>query len=265
MSIHYFFRCSCSLPVPQCTLPAERATHQTGAHRRRQSRQKMEKSEELDEDFEPRISFFMQLMNWPSISLILKWIMVENSHDIILIFNQKIQKFDHVITRFKNASGEKCQNSKISKNQVFPVSAFCWSCLSEKKGLFWFGWLVLFYIPLSQILTFTGFAMAERCLYPITVIIGLLVAKIFEKIKFGTNRTCLLVLFFGFLIFQSSSRVQDWRNDFQLSKSGSEVGSIKSKINLASHFSKNKKFEKSISILDQVIQSHQSSDIYYNL
>ena len=214
------------------------------------------KGDEFDDG--GRISFFMQLMNYPSMSFILKWFLVKNRHDFILIFNEKIKRFDHVITRLSEPRDqEKSRDRSVTECKcMYP---YAWQ-------VFWGGWMVLFYIPTSQMITFVGFGLAERCLYPVFIGFAILTSSLLKSAKVNSSTMTLicLVLLSGAMV-RTDRRCADWKSDFDLSKSGSDSGSLKSKINLASHFSKKEMYPEAINLLESVVKIHQSSDIFYNM
>ena len=205
-----------------------------------------------------RISFFMQLMNYPSMSFILKWFLVKNRHDFILIFNEKIKRFDHVITRLSESrDSEPSRANDVTECKcIYPYA----------QHAFWAAWIVLFYLPTSQIITFVGFGLAERCLYPVFIGFAILIASVFKSAKVNPSKMTLigLILLSGAML-RTHRRCADWKSDFELSKSGSDAGSLKSRINLASHFSKREMYPEAIQLLESVVKVHQSSDIFYNM
>ena len=225
-----------------------------------------QKSDENEFDDGGRISFFMQLMNYPSMSFILKWFLVKNRHDFILIFNEKIKRFDHVITRLSEprdrlsrSRDRSCAKSSDRVTECKCVYPYAWH-------VFWGGWMVLFYIPTSQMITFVGFGLAERCLYPVFIGFAILISSLLKSVKVSSSPMTLicLVLLSGAMV-RTDRRCADWKSDFDLSKSGSDSGSLKSKINLASHFSKREMYPEAINLLESVVKIHQSSDIFYNM
>ena len=205
-----------------------------------------------------RISFFMQLMNYPSMSFILKWFLVKNRHDFILIFNEKIKRFDHVITRLSEPRDQSRDRSDLV-SECKCIYPYAWH-------VFWAGWIVLFYIPTSQMITFVGFGLAERCLYPVFIGFAVLVGSLLKFTKVNSSiMTLICLLLLSGAMVRTSIRCTDWKSDFDLSISGSDSGSLKSKINLASHFSKREMYPEAINLLESVVKIHQSSDIFYNM
>ena len=219
------------------------------------------KSDDVDEfDDGGRISFFMQLMNYPSMSFILKWFLVKHRHDFILIFNEKIKRFDHVITRLSES-----RDSESHERRVNDVNE-CKCVYPFAQHAFWALWMVLFYLPTSQMITFVGFGLAERCLYPVFIGFAILIGTILKSAKINSTKMTLIcvILLFGAMV-RTHRRCADWESDFELSKSGSDSGSLKSRINLASHYSTREMYPEAINLLESVVKQHQSSDIFYNM
>ena len=167
--------------------------------------------------------------------------MLKNRHDFYLIFNNKIKRFDHVITRLRKPCS--CDQRKRLSDMI-------------QNQLFWWCWILLFYAPTSHILTFVGFGAAERCYYPITI-------GVFMLIKNLLNEKLLSIILILFAL-RTNQRCLDWSDDYSLSHSGAVIGSFKSKINLAGHLMV-KDHDRALKLLEHVGEYHQNADLNYNL
>ena len=195
-----------------------------------------------------RISFFMKIMTYPSVSFIIQWFMVKNRHDFYLVFTEKIKRLDWSITRMPCSCGQ--------VERIFDVI---------KNELFWMLFMVAFYLPTSQVLVFVGFGSAERCYYPMLIGALMLSLQLVESQRtklIGKKAFLSIALLLAARTFQ---RTADWSNDRTLSESGAELGSLKSKINLAGHMTRAEELPQAIEILEKVSEVHQNADINYNL
>ena len=207
-----------------------------------------------------RISLLLSLLSFPAVSLIARWLLLRYNYDIIIVFNQKSKfiSFDVSQTNLRRTrirSGPRCD--RLDPQAPFFICAF----------------MALLYIPMSQIFAFVGFNIAERCLYPLmipfaTIIIyGLNNAyansgkkKNYHRLFCVLSTSCLILL-----SIRTQNRVLDWRNDFALSKSGAEVGSVKSQVNLAVNFATQNNFQEAKNILHSSLKTTNHADIFYNL
>merc|ERR1711935_220854 len=154
----------------------------------------------------------------------------------------KIKRFEHVIKRARIPCqcGYNRRVGDVMKNQVF-----------------WLVWAVMFYVPMSQVLRFVGFGAAERCYYPLTIGVLMMLKNCIKSKNLG-------MLLIALLAFRTNQRCLDWVNDQSLSESGAEIGSLKSQINFAGHLMSTDR-PRALSLLESVSKKHQNADINYNL
>ena len=131
---------------------------------------------------------------------------------------------------------------------------------------FLFSSVALLYLPMSQLFAFVGFNIAERCLYPLTIPLSVIVTLGYARIRDRLPR--FKFLFLALIVLnglKTHSRVLTWRSDEQLSNDGALKGSIKSKVNLAINFAQNERFEDAKTVLNNALRHTNHADIYYNL
>lgn len=199
-----------------------------------------------------RISLLLSLLSFPAVSLIVRWLLLRYNYDIIIICNQKTKFISFDVTTNRGR-----KDVSDSQNTVF----------TRKCGLvLLFAGMLILYLPMSQLFTYVGFNVAERCIYPLalpfTIAIGLGFDQIKHRFKF-IQTAFLITLFISAL--KTHNRVSNWQNDHELSINGAANGSIKSKVNLAVNLAAKHDFNAAKIILGNALKHTNHADIYYNL
>merc|ERR1712228_1037620 len=123
----------------------------------------------------------------------------------------------------------------------------------------------ILYVPMSQIMTYVGFNVAERCIYPLMLPFALVIGLGLERLQRAKLAKLAFLIAITILALKTHNRVADWQNDHVLSVSGAQHGSIKSKVNLAVNLAANHDFTAAKIILGNALTHTNHADIYYNL
>ena len=196
-----------------------------------------------------RISLLLSLLSFPAVSLIVRWLLLRYNYDIIIICNQKTKFISFDVTPIipiKPKSNQKIFTKKCGMVLLFSTMA-------------------ILYVPMSQIFTYVGFNVAERCIYPIMVPFCLTIGLGLERLQRRKFVQSAFAIVITLLAVKTHIRVSQWQNDHVLSLSGAENGSIKSKVNLAVNLAANHDFTAAKIILGNALTHTNHADIFYNL